>query len=299
MEFTEEEFFGNTQNSIGGEGELVPLNKEEQKKQEINMVQTIGLTFFKTIIAIFGSIFYCFAVMVCLMPQKAIKVFDFMSLNKAELFCYERVYKQEKNLANLYNVVQKSIENKDHYKTSKYIKELQSQSEYANFCIKVNSASLKVSAKEHIAYVGDLDGYLVSQNIYAFYEENKKETAKEVALNDLKNQNIYSFGFSSYVECLENDDSLTEAKVNEKILEVINSSFDSNVVLDLIKQRRENVDVSLSNGTTSDKILRVYTSLKIEKVLHKIYGIMGEETLKSQIAQSIQALQNEYNNLVR
>ena len=168
-----------------------------------------------------------------------------------------------------------------------------------NFCIKVNSASLKASLKKHVAYVGDLDGYLVSQNIYAKYEANKKEEAENIALLDLLNSNVYSFGFSSYIECLENDESKTSEQIDSQILSIANSNMDSISVLNLIKQRRENADVALSDGTINDKILRVYTSLKIEKVLHKIYSVMGEESLKTETAQKIQALQNEYNNLVK
>ena len=299
MKFTEEEFYGNTQNTVLDNGDMVPLNQLGRKEQKINVGLTVGLTFLKTIVGIIGFMFYFITVLIGLFPQKAIKVLDFVGAEKASLFCYERIYEKEQTLASLYNVVQKSIETKDHNKTSKYISKLQGKSDYVNFCIKVNTATLKVTTKEYVAFLGDLDGYLVSQNIYAKYEANKKEEAENIALLDLLNLNVYSFGFSSYVECLENDKSKTSEQIDSQILSIVNSNMESISVLDLIKQRREDVDVSLSDGTVNDKILRVYTSLKIEKVLHKIYSVMGEESLKTETAQKIQNLQNEYNNLVK
>ena len=98
---------------------------------------------------------------------------------------------------------------------------------------------------------------------------------------------------------MENDERKTQQEVNDEILEIIATKIDSTSVIDLIKQRRSIVDVSSSDGTTNDKILRVYTSLKIEKVLYKIYLIQGEEELKTQTEQNIQELQAQYNNLIK
>lgn len=300
MKFTEEEFYGNTQNTVLDNGDVVPLNREEESnKQTLSLTSTILTTFLKTIVCLFCTIFYIISVTICLAPSMAVKAFDLIGASKASLSCYERIYEKDKTLANLYNVVQKSIQNKDHKKTAKYIKELRGKSDYVNFCLKVNNATLKVTNREHVAFLGDLDGYLVSQNIMAEYNTNHEDNAKSIALSDLANKNVYSFGFSSFVDCLENDKSLSQDELNAKILEVANLIVDNKSVLDLIKERRVLVDVSNSDNSVNDKILRVYASLKIEKVLHKIYSVQGEEDLKNQTAQNIQNLQNEYSELIR
>ena len=216
MRYTEEDFYGNTQNTVLENGEVVPANyrikREKSDKQSSKMAIDIFLTFAKTLMILVGMVFYIISITVCLSPTKAIEIFDFLGAEKASLACYERIYENDKTLANLYNLVQKSIENKDHKKTSKYIQELQGKSDYVDFCVKVNEATMKATDTAYVAYVGDLDSYLVSQNILAKYNSKSKKGAKEIALSDLTNSNIYSFGFSTYVECLENDERKTTCR---------------------------------------------------------------------------------------
>ena len=270
MKYTEEEFYGNTQNMVLENGEVMPINSSgEGKETNSKVVLTIGITALKTMMILIGLMFYIISVAISLAPSFAIKIYEFVGADKVALSCYERIYEQDKSLANLYNVVQKSIQNKDYKKTSKYIRELQAKSDYLNFCVKVNKATLNVAEKHYIAYVGDLDGYLVSQSIMAEYNTNNKDKARDVALSDLVNTNIYSFGFSSFIECLENDDKLTREEVNLEILELIDRKVDDKSVFELIKTRRTLGDVSNSDGSLNDKILRVYACLKIEKVLYK------------------------------
>ena len=299
MKYTEEEFYGNTQNTVLGNGEVVPLNNNEGGVHSPKIAITILLTFVKTFVALVGIVFYIMSVLITLAPTSGIKMFDYIGAEKISLFCYERIYEKDKTLANLYNVVQKSIQNKDHEKTSKYIKEMQQKSDYIVFCLKVNTATLKVTEKEYVAFVGDLDGYLVSQNIIAEYNSGNEQRAADIARLDLKNANLYSFGLSTFIECLENDESLTDKQINYKILEVVNLTSNSTATINLIKSRRSLVDVSNTDGSLNDKILRVYTSLKIENVLHRIYTIQGEEGLKNQTAQNIKNLQAEYDDLIK
>ena len=140
MNFTEEDFYGNKQGTVLEDGEV---NYNEQANQEggglhgSKLALAVLVTFVKTLMGLIGTLFYMVAVMVCVAPKSAIKVFEFVKLDNATLFCYEKIYQDEQTLASLYNLVQKSIENKDHQKTNKYINELQGKSDYVNFCIKV------------------------------------------------------------------------------------------------------------------------------------------------------------------
>jgi len=297
MNYTDEEFYGNKQNTVLENGNIVEAGKQEEKKEEKEPKLALAMvtTFAKTLIILICSIFYIVATVVGLSPKSGIKVFEFIGSEKAALSCYERVYQKSGTLADLYNVVQKSISIKNHNKTSKYIKELQSKNSYNEFCIEVNDAVLQVTEKKYLAYVGDLDGYLVSQNIIAKYLSGNKDEALILAISDLENDNIYSFGLSAYFSCLENDDSLTEEQKNLKISDISNIIVDSSLkVLDKIKERRTSADSDLGNGGFNDKILRLYTSLKIENALLKIYEATNEEDLANQTRSQISELQSEY-----
>ena len=128
MNFTEEDFYGNKQGKVLEDGEVeYNLNGDEpvENLSASKLAEAVVSTFLKTLLVLIGSIFYFISVMVCLAPKSAIKVFDFAKMDKAALYCYEVIYEKEQTLASLYNLVQKSIENKDYKKTNKYIDELQ------------------------------------------------------------------------------------------------------------------------------------------------------------------------------
>jgi len=303
MNFTEEEFYGNNQGTVLEDGEVVNIQNEEKGQGvQINVAKTVGLTFVKTIIGMLGFAFYFVCTMVCLAPKQMIKVFDFASLDNASLFCYERVYKQEQTLANLYNLVQKSIENKNYKKTNKYINELQGKSDYVNFCLKVNAASLKDKSKKYVAFYGDFDGYLVSQNVLALYGKNQKEEAMSVAESDLINPNIYSFGLNAFVGEVESDKSLNE---NEK--KAIKAAFiDKELTLngqtkklfEFISDRLNSLEIN-DDLTIEDKILRTYSSLKINRFMLKVYEANEKTVEAEQVRLTIKSLNQTYADLIK
>jgi len=303
MNYTEEEYYGNKQKTVLESGEVQDIATiKENKQQEVNLPLTILTTCIKTLVSLFGILFYIIVVMVVLIPTSAIKVFDFTNFNKASLYCYERIYEKKQTLASLYNLVQKSIENKDYKRTSKYIKEFQNNSDYSNFCIKVNAMVISSSEKEYIAFVGDLDGYLVSQNILALYNKKEQDKAWNEAKNDLFNSNIYSFGLATYVDCLVNDKALSNQEKKD-VLAVLKTKevtigTQTGLLLDFVNSRLNSLKLS-DSLTVEDKILRVYTSLKINNVLVKIYEASNDTLLKNSAQDEIVKLQNTYNELIK
>lgn len=294
MNYTEEEFFGNKQNA--------DLEQEEQKQEpKVDIGGTVFVTFLKTIAVLVCSIFYFLAVAVCLMPRTTIKVYEFFGAKQAIIACYERIYSQSGDLADLYNLVQKSIEAKNHKKTTKYIKELQSKSGYSDFCFEVNAATIKVAENKYIAYVGDLDSYLVSQNILALYVDGKKEDAKQVAIDDIvNNENVYSFGISTYVECLLSDEDMTEEQRKEAFMTFYNFVVEGEVtkaVSSYIDDKRVVADEQ-NAANDVDAILRVYTCLKIDNVLLKYYECAEDESNANAMRLQIEELQERYNELI-
>ena len=234
MNYSEEDFYGNVQNTVDAEGQVQPIqDKEQPKKEKVNYTLTILSTFAKTLIVIIGSIFYLVSVSMSINPSFAIKIYEFFDAKDAVVVCYERVYNKSNSLNDLYNLVQKSIQAGDSKKTNKYIEILQSNSKYLEFCHRVNHSVKQVTEKKYYAYVGDLDSYLISQNIIALYENGKKEKALNLALTDLTNNNIYSTGIATYIDLLMNDTSLEfetreqnlNALLNEKISNITAFSY--------------------------------------------------------------------------
>ena len=268
-----------------------------------NLTKDIFLTFLKTFIILVGSAFYILAVSLCLSPNFAISVYDFLGATKASLSCYERIYAESGELADLYNLSIKCIEAKDYKKASKYIETLRGAEGYEDFCGEVNRATIETTSLKYIAYVADLDSYLVSQNILSLYESGEKQKSKELAVLDLASENVYSFGISTYAMCLMSDSSLSSEEKSESLKNLAEQSvtFDdeTKTVLEWINER-----LALANpeygeeGNNIDKILRTYTCLKIENLNLIIYENANEDALASETRAKIEELQNQYNMLI-
>lgn len=294
MDYTEENFFGNKQNSA--------KEPEEKLNEKVDVGNTVFSTFMKTFAVLFGLLFYFLGVSVCVIPEKAIKFYEVFNADKTIIVCYEKIYQKSGELADLYNVVQKSIEAKRYEKTAKYIKKLQNSDGYDEFCSMVNSASVSATENKYIAYVADLDGYLVSQNILALYNLGKKQSAKDVAVKDIVySENIYSFGISTYIECLMNDKSYSLEERKQMLIEFYEEVVDENQTMksisSYIDDKRDLVDLSQAVGNDKvDKILRVYTSLKIENTRLLYYE--AKEMNTDAVRLEIEELQERYAQLI-
>lgn len=268
-----------------------------------NLTKDIFLTFLKTFIILVGSAFYILAVSLCLSPNFAISVYEFLGATKASLSCYERIYAESGELADLYNLSIKCVEAKDYKKASTYIETLRGAEGYEDFCREVNRATIETTSLKYIAYVADLDSYLVSQNILSLYESGEKQKSKELAVLDLASENVYSFGISTYAMCLMSDSSLSSEEKSEALKNLAEQSvtFDAETktVLEWINER-----LALANpehgeeGNNIDKILRTYTCLKIENLNLIIYENANEDALASEARAKIEELQKQYNMLI-
>jgi len=302
MNYTDEEFYGNTQNTVLENGDVVPVGKQNQEESQFKMGLSIFVTCLKTLVLLVGAIYFVFATTVSLSPKSAIKIYEFLGAEKATLSCYERIYYKTETLADLYNLVQKSIQTKDYERTSKYIEKLQNKNEYVGFCIEVNNATKQVTNKEYIAYVGDLDGYLISQNILALYNVGKTEESESVAIADLQNDNKFSLGLATYIDCALADSNKTLTEKNEWLVEIANSTvveMGNKTILEQLQSRRMMADISNASENDADKIMHVYTCLKIESLKLKIYVASNDESLASETRSQISTLQEMYNNLTR
>ena len=294
MNYTEEEFFGEQQ---------VTKGQNNNEKPNVDVSGTILVTFLKTLLVIVVSAFYILTICVGLFPESAVKVFEALNANRPALICYERVYNKTQTLADLYNLVQKSISAKDYKRTSKYISELRGKNGYNEFCFNLNAAVLEVTEDKYIAFVGDLDGYLVSQNILALYQSGKKIEAKDMAYTDLYNENIYSFGFSAYIECVLSDDSLTEQEKKIEAIDAYSGQISGEELVyidDLIDEREDALKFDLNDDslTKAEKILRIYTGLKIANTKLSIYDIANDESSAQFAREEIEELQEIYNALI-
>lgn len=290
MRYTEEEFFGNKQNTQDEE------NIENNKNTKAISL-TILTTFLKTALVLVCSVFYCFVMFCVLLPKSSAKLLESIGADETSLFCYERIYLKSKNLDDLYNLVQKSIECGQYKKTAKYINEMKNNGGYSEFCIEVNNAVICATEAKYIAYVGDLDSYLVAQEIIAEYNLGNKNKALTLALEDLNNNNIYSFGLSAYIETLDSDANVSDGTIKSTLVEIYNKTLGTKKVFEKVEERR-NMVVHSSDDDKTVKILKTYTALKIENIKQKFYKALEDDVRLSETLIEIEELQEQYNELV-
>ena len=295
MDYTEEEL----------SKECEGVQKKELQEENVEVGNTVFSTFMKTFGFLICAVFYVLAIAVCIMPKTSSKFYELFDSKNAVVVCYEKIYEKSGQNADLYNLILKSIDAKNHKLTAKYIKELREKDNYIEFCDEVNSASVSATENKYIAYVADLDGYLVSQRIVALYSKGSKKTAENEAINDIVyNENIYSFGISAYVDCLMNDENFTEQEKNQKLIDFYEKVIDVNdsqkEISTYIEEKRTEVDLSNAVGNDKvDKILRVYTSLKIDNIKLLYYEATANETEANAMRLQIEELQDIYADLIK
>lgn len=268
--------------------------KQADNKESIN-VSAIILPVVKTLIILVCSCFYLLSIAVVLFPAKVAKVYNLLGAKDAELSCYERVYKSTNNIADLYNLTTVSISAEKHEKSITYIKKLVNDVNYEQFCNKLNIATIKVTDKKYIAYVGDVDSYLRSQLVLALYLNNEAQEARNQAMFDLKiNTNSYSFSLATYVEEVLVDNSLSDAqKAN-----IFNTLLTQENIESLIETKLLSNDYEQEGIDAVTKILRVYTLLKIESTMYNIYQTTKQEDKAASTLEKVKTLKNLYQSII-
>lgn len=270
------------------------------KQEGLNVATLVVNTAMFTFVALICLAMWFLSVAYVIDPHASIKYFDFLGAPKASLAAYERTYQKSHENYDLYDLINKSISVGEYKTTLKYINELRTQTYYEAFVNEIDEISTEGIAKRYIALVGDYDGYLNGQYVIALYKSGDKEGALKSAAEDLNNQNLRSFALSAYFDCLYGDNTLTSYMAD--ILNVSSYTFeDGQNLVEKLEQRREATDITnaIDQYDTVEKLVRLYTSMKIDNVLIAIYNNTGETELASEVAGELRALRTVYDSLAR
>lgn len=272
------------------------MEKTDKQKQQLELAKLISLTFVKSLIIMVSAMFLVIAVCYTLAPSAAIKIYEGLGSKTGVVGVYERIYTESGKNTDLYNLIQKSIAANLDKKTDKYIGQLRDKRDYREFVQKLDEAVIKASKLKYVAYVGDLDGYLVSQQVKALYDMGKKKQAEELAIADLENTNVKSFALSTYLECVMVDKSLASDRV-EKLEELVSQQVSGQSLMEKVDARVAAADYTQMLAP-SEKILLVYTCLKIQNFKYSVYTMLGNETLSGIALGEMEALQDIYETLI-
>ena len=171
------------------------------------ILKTAALTLFYIVV----GVFFVMTALIVLSPRTMVNVYSDLNLTGAKAYALERTYNKSKKLDDLYNCINATISAKQSNKTIKYIKIMQKSEHFADFANAVNERNIKASEKKYWVYVCDYEGFLRSQYLVALYNLNDKSKAKDLAYGRLSaSNNIYSWEFGDYVDCVMTDVALTK-----------------------------------------------------------------------------------------
>lgn len=266
------------------------------------IVKTALLTFVKSLILFVALIFLIFCLCYVFFPSSVANLYDTFGYQEGVVAAYERIYNKSQKNSDLYNLIQKSVVAKTHAKTSKYINLLKQNDDYDTFVSKTNKALIEASEPKYIAFVGDLDGYLTSELVVAEYKLGNKQNALDIATSDLisgkeEGDNIYSFSMASYLNCMVEEYRLDEGKLKNEVASLVGQTINNVGFMTHVENRELLADYTRASSD-SEKILRIYTCLKIEKFKYQVYSILKENQLSSNAKEQVKVLQDAYDLLI-
>jgi len=264
--------------------------KEQTFFNEI--VKTILKT---TFILIIGA-FFCTAVLTLVLPKTMANFYGDVGLNRAQAYCYKRVYNKSQKTEDLYNLIEVSIKAENFEDVIEFSKKMQNEPTFLIFCDKINERSTKNAENKYYVYVCDYDAYLKNQITNAYYKTKKFDAAKDFALNNLaENSNIYASEISTLCDLILSDKNLSKTQKTEKLSSIFNAEIDGKNVQTLMEEKID----SLPNPDGKANL----TKLKIYHAKQKIYATMfylneaggANEATLNDIEANIETNKNLYN----
>ena len=172
--------------------------------------------------------------------------------------------------------------------------------DYDEFCGTMDKASLKsVSDKSMLPYSVNVNGYLMSRKVICLYNLNTIGIDSYVYRQTVVGK-LAEYSFSTYVDLVYGDESLTDAQKREK-LRFLMEMFDvSGVELgELVEKRIENINNNLKIEKNAEKQIALqYTLTRIYRSRYYIYETLGDEAKKMENATAYETAKSKLNSMI-
>lgn len=254
---------------------------DKNTKEGVNFERGLKIAL-KTLAACFVGIMFVFCSIFVLFPKFSLKINDSLGLDKVKELNYQMIYKRSSKITDLYNVIIYECEIENYEKELEYIDEIISRKDYSEFCEQMDKASLKqASNKNLIPYSVNVNGYLMGRKVVCLYELETNGIDSYV-YRQTKEGRFSEYSFSSYVDLIYNDDSLSDSNKREKLsflMNMLDTSGDT--IEDLLEKRIENIDNALDIETDEEKRIALqYTLTRIYRSRYYAFDVLGNSTKK-------------------
>lgn len=270
----------------------IQRNKNEQNVKDLKLGKVVFTTVLKTI----GIIMFVFGFIVMSMsvvtPRTMLKTFDSMGLDGAGYLVQKRMYERDNTNQNLYNLIQRAIENEKYEDQVKYIDIMIHLDDYSSFCEEVDNATKQILGAKYSIYADSYDTYLRRHLVKALYLTDKEMEAKMMAIDSVYGglDELYM-----YVDLIVNDEELTDVQKTAEI----NTLYSRYSVLSAIETKLLELDELLSLSESNyDSIIVLEQKVKLAKIQSILGEYAGNEVLANSAKENIERWSNEIADLV-
>ena len=243
---------------------------------------------------IFG-VFFCATILNNIAPQTMAGVYGTLGLNKAQAYCYKKVYYKSERIEDLYNAIEVCVRAENYGDVASLGQTMQEKPNYLVFCDKINQRNTKNIEPKLYVYVCDYDAYLSGQIILSTYKQGKKSQAEVAALNALsENANIYSGELATLVGAVKEDDGLTNTQKQTTLATIYAKTIGGKTIAELIEDKLNSLpDPSTATNLTKLKIYHTTQKMLTAKYHLEEASGANEATLEA-ILNDIETAQNAY-----
>ena len=188
-------------------------------------------------------------------------------------------------------------------KTSKeltYIDEIIKRTDYNDFCNAMDKASLKsVKDKQMLPYSVNVNGYLMSRKVICLYKM-RTEGLETYVYRQTSVGKLSEYSFSTYVDLIYKDESLTESQKREKLSYLMNILDTSGKTHEeLLDDRIENINNRLDIETNKEvQISLQYTLTRIYHSRYYVYELLGNESKMNENKTAYETTRAELNEMI-
>lgn len=207
-------------------------------------------------------------------PKFALRAFDAAGMDDAAYVVQKRYYNRDSSLENLYELIQRAIEQEKYSDLSTLIYKMIEDDDYTKFCQKVDKATKQVLGERYSIYADSYDNYLRRHLVIALYNSDRELEAKMMAIDS-----VYGSlnELSVYVDLIVNDQNLTDFQ-KETEMTTLYSRYS---IVSALETKLHELDELLNlSDSTYDSVIVYEQKIKLSNIQIALGEYAGDATLK-------------------
>lgn len=216
-----------------------------------------------------------------LTPRIVLKSFDSLGLNRAGYLIQKRMYERDDSKENLFNLIQRAIED-EHYKDQvEYIQIMMQDDDYSDFCEAVDKETRVVLGQRYSIYADSYDTYLRRHLVEALYKTNREMEAKMMAIDSVYMglDELYM-----YVSLIINDDELLDIQKTTEITTLYTRYSITSAIETKQLELSERLDLTESNY---EAIIILEQKIKLAEIQQVLGKYAGNDALENSATANI------------